>query len=367
MIKKIKVLQVIGSLRIGGAENVAMNFCRYLDKNKYQCDFLVFGDKIDGYEEEAIALGSNVIHIPFPNESYKNYFNNLKRILKDGEYEIVHTHILLNNGLVLKAAHDVNLKKRVSHSHSTNSGRKENFKYKLYESIMKKLIKKYSTHVIACGSDAGNYLFGEKLFKRNGIVINNGINTNKFRYNIDLRKKIRQNLGLENKLVVGHIGRLATVKNHEFLIDVFYEVNKIRPNSTLLIVGDGEQRNVVERKIRTLGIEESVIITGIRSDVSDILQAMDVFVFPSFFEGLPLTIIEAQSSGIQCLVSSKVTSQIKVTDLISFMSLEKPAIEWAEKVLDLATVQRRDRSKELLEKGFDVNSTIQILEKLYEG
>lgn len=364
--KKIKVLQVIGSLRIGGAENVAMNFCRYLDKNKFQCDFLVFGENIGDYEKEAINLGSNVIHIPLPSENYKDYFSNLKKVLRDGKYDIVHSHILLNNGLVLKAAYEANIKKRFTHSHSTDSGQSEGIKYKIYKTFMKKLIRKYATQFIACGEEAGKYLYGGKFFKRKGIVVNNGIDTQRFKYNYESRERIRNEFGLGNKFVIGHIGRLAAVKNHNFLLDVFYEVNKLEPDSILLLVGDGELRNAVESKVRTLGLEGKVIITGTRSDIFDILQGMDVFIFPSLYEGLPLTLIEAQSSGLKCFVSSSVTPQVEVTDLITFVSLEKPAKEWAKKILKDRNYKRCNKSDEITRKGFDVYNTIKELEKLYE-
>lgn len=366
MKKKIKILQVIGSLRIGGAENVAMNICRYLDKKKFQCDFLVFSNTIGDYEPEAIELGSNIIRIPLPNDNYKNYYNNLKKVLREGEYDIVHSHVLLNNGLVMKAAYDVNVKKRISHSHSTDSGRKENLKYKLYEIIMKQLINKYSTLVLACGIDAGNYLYGKKMFVKKGIIINNGIDTKKFRYDPETKGKILREFNIDKKLVVGHVGRLAEVKNHIFLLEVFKLINKDEPDSVLLLVGDGELRKAIEDKIEYLGLKKDVIITGLRSDVSDIMQAMDVFVFPSLYEGLPLTTIEAQSSGLVSLISSNVTAEVKVTDLITFMSLENDAVKWASKVLDLSKYQRRDRSEEIKKKGFDICTTIMELETLYE-
>jgi len=365
MTSKTKILQVIGSLETGGAEKVVMDFGRYLDKSRFQCDYLVFGDNVGDNENEAISLGSNVIRIPKPKDNYIKYFNNLKKVLKDGKYNVVHSHQFLNNGLVLKAAYDVNIKKRISHSHSTSSGRKEDIKYKLYSHCMRKIIRKYATHFISCGLDAGDFLYGEKLFKDKGIVINNGVDSKSYGYNIETRNKLRLQLGIDKKLVMGHVGRLAPVKNHDFLVDIFYEVNKLKPDSVLLIVGEGELRSTIENKIRSLGLKDKVIFTGLRSDVSDILQAMDVFVFPSLYEGLPLTLIEAQASGIQCLVSTNVTTQSKVTDLISFISLEKSKEEWAKKVVENSMYYRTDWSEEINKKGFDVYTTIKELESIY--
>lgn len=366
MKKKIKILQVIGSLHIGGAENIAMNFSRYIDKNRFQCDYLVFSEDRGEYEDEAISLGSKVIHIDSPNKGYANYYKNLKRILNDGKYDVVHTHMLWNNGLTLKAAYDSGIKIRLSHSHSTNSGRKENLTYKIYVYFMKKFIRKYTTILIACGNDAGEYLYGKKLFKEKGIVINNGINIKNYIYSNKKREIVRQNFGLKDALVVGHVGRLTAVKNHDFLLDIFKHLHMLNQNSVLLIVGDGELRPSIENKIKELGLEERVIITGMRSDVADLLQAMDIFVMPSHFEGLPVTLIEAQASGLPSIVSDKVTSKVKVTDLITFMSLEETEEKWGRKILECIRAERDDKLQEMVAKGFDVYATIEQLEHIYE-
>jgi glycosyltransferase involved in cell wall biosynthesis len=363
---KLKVLQVIGSLNIGGAENIAMNFARFLDKDQFQVDFLVFGDVKGAYENEAIQLGCKVIHIDPPSSSYFNYMRNIKRVLMEGEYDVVHTHTLLNNGLTLKAAFDLKIKKRISHSHSTNSGRKESILYKIYSFSMKKLIKKYATDYIACGDDAGEFLYGRELFKKKGKVLKNGIDVSKYAYNSKTRGEVRRSLGIDKELLVGHVGRLTAVKNHDFLIEVFREIQKNNENTKLLIVGDGELRKSLEKKINQLGLTDNVIFTGIRTDIHDLLQAIDVIVFPSLFEGFPVSMVEAQAAGVPCIVSNKVTSQIKVTNLISFMSLEESAKVWAQESLKRAINERTDRSAQMKEKGFDVITTIKTLEKIYE-
>ncbi|WP_230494884.1 glycosyltransferase family 1 protein [Pseudoneobacillus rhizosphaerae] len=366
MEKKFKILQVIGSLHIGGAENIAMNFSRYIDRSRFQCDYLVFTEDIGEYEKEAISLGSKVIHLDPPNKGYVNYYKNLKKILIDGKYDVVHSHTLLNNGLTLKVAYDSNIKKRISHSHSTNIMGKKNFLYKVYAYLMKKLIVKYSTSLIACGTEAGSYLYGEKLFKEKGILVNNGINIKDYVFNKEKRKIMRQKIGIENALVVGHVGRLTAVKNHDFLLDVFFHIHKLNRESILLLVGDGELRATIENKSKELGLEENVIVTGMRTDVPDLLQALDIIVFPSHFEGLPVTLIEAQASGVHSLVSDRVTSKVKATNLITFLPLEEKAEVWAGKLFDCLNNERRDRSQEMIAKGFDVYSTIIQLENIYE-
>ncbi len=366
MKKKIKVLHVIGSLNVGGAENVAMNYARFIDRTKFQCDYLVFGEEEGTYEKEAIRLGSKVIHSNSPRKGYSNFLKNLKMILRNGKYDIVHTHTLLNNGLILKAASSVKITKRVSHSHSTDSGKKETFFYKIYAFLMKRLIRKYATDFLACGKDAGEYLYGEKLFKEKGVVIHNGIDTQKFIFNENKRSIVRKKLFKNHNLVIGHIGRLSEVKNHLFLLDIFNELQKLNRNTSLLIVGDGVLRLTIERKVKELELEDSVFFLGMRSDIEDILQAIDVFVLPSFFEGFPVTLIEAQASGLPCVISSSITPQVKVTELVTFLSLDESAQVWAEKILDCARTERSDKSEEMREKGFDVYKTLRQLENIYE-
>lgn len=366
MKKKIKILHVIGALHIGGAENMAMNFSRYIDRNRFQCDFLVFGKRIGEYESEAINLGAKVIHIDAPSEGYLAYAKNLKAILEDGNYDVIHSHTLLNNGLTLKIAYNAKIKKRISHSHSTNSGKIETLRYKIYSFIMKQIIKVYATEYLACGLDAGEYLYGKNVFKAKGIVINNGIDLEAYLYNEKKRAKIREEFGINNYMVIGHVGRFAEVKNHMFLLDVFKQINNINKDTILLLVGDGELRKDIESKIRTLNLEDNVLLIGNRNDVSDIMQAMDVFVFPSLYEGLPVVLIEAQASGLSCLVSSNITKELDMTNIISYISLEQSPNKWAEKVLDILKNNIRCTNfHKIKNAGYDIYDAIKRLENVY--
>lgn len=366
MHKKIKILHVIGSLKIGGAENVAMNFVRYLDQQKYQCDYLVFSEEIGEYEEEAIKFGANIIRIPAPNKGYKNYIKNLKAILKVNQYDIVHSHTLFNNGITLKVAYDANIKKRISHSHSTDSGVKETLKYKIYKNIMKNMIKKYATHMIACGLEAGKYLYGDEEFKKNGIVINNGIDAKKYCYSEIKRNRARKELGIKEELLIGHVGRFTETKNHSFLLDIFNEVYKDNNNSKLLLIGDGELRTEIEAKIKKLDLQDKVVLTGIRNDVAYLQQAIDVIVFPSLYEGLPVSIVEAQAAGIPCIVSDNVTTEVKITDCVNFMSLQKSSKEWANKILEFRNIEKKNTVEELILAKYEINSIIEEVAKIYE-
>lgn len=365
MKKKIKILHVIGSLKIGGAEKMAVNFYKYLDRDKFQCDYLVFNDDIGDYEKEVIELGGRIIHIPLPEKNYILYFKNLKRVIKEGKYDVVHSHTLLNNGLTLMIASKMNVKKRISHSHSTQTGVNENILYKFYSYIMRRLINKYATDIIACGKDAGIYLYGKQMFFKKGIIINNGIDVDNYKFDNLKSYNIRKKMGLKNELVIGHVGRMVPVKNHNFLIDIFSEICKINSESVLLIIGDGELRNNIEKKVKRLNLSKNVIFMGNRSDVADLLQIVDVFVFPSLYEGLPVSMIEAQAAGIPCVVSTGVTKEVKVTKNVKFISLNESSNLWANEIINYSK-NKIDTRKELIERGFDIKTTIKVLEEIYE-
>lgn len=364
-IVKIKVLYVIGSLNIGGSENVVMNYCRYIDKKKFQIDFLIFDQEIGGFELEARNLGSTILRIPHPKKGYVQYYKNLKKIFKEQNYDVVHSHTLFNNGIVMKAAADCNIKVRISHSHSTQSGKKESIIFKIYKKVMVKAISKFSTHFFSCGEMAGEYLFGEKLFSKSGTIINNGIYTPKYLYNVKSREYLRDEMNLGGNLVIGHVGRLAKVKNHDFLIDVFKEIHNLNSQVKLLIIGDGDLKKELVKKVKDLELVDSVIFIGPTNEVNELLQVIDVFVFPSLYEGLPLSLIEAQAAGLKCIVSTNVTSEIKITDLVEFVPLELGPQEWAEIILKNSVYKRESKIKEIKNNEYDIVDVIKSLEYVY--
>lgn len=364
--KKIRILHVIGTLHIGGAEAVAMNYFRFIDRKKFTCDYLVYGDEVGEYEEEVYKLGGNVIRIPMPNKGYKEFYKNCVKVFEEGKYDIIHAHTLLNNGIVVKAAKKANIKVRISHSHNTKNRPKETFISLAYAKFMKILIKKYSTNFLACAKDSGIFLFGKKHFDKYGIVINNGINTSNFIFKEDLRNQIRKELDIENKIVIGNIGRFVEQKNQVRLLEIFREILNKEEKSVLLIVGDGELRDVLKKKAIDLGINHAVRFLGTRSDVSNILQGMDVFLFPSIFEGLGIALIEAQASGLMCYASDVIPREAKVSNLIEFISLDKDNFHWSERVLSkLNSYKRKNMESIICDSGYDIKHEVKRLEKVY--
>lgn len=365
--EKIKVLQVTGSLRVGGAETVALNFYRYIDKERFEFDYLVYGDSVEPYEAEVEHLGGKVIHIDSPNEGYAKFLNGLRKVIrKYGPYDIIHAHTLLNIGLVLFVGYIENVPMRVAHAHSDRKNVKLKLHKKLYKICMKHFIQKYATHYVACSYEAGTFLYGRSLFEEKGIIIKNGIDVSQYCYNPIKRDVIKREFGIKDKFVIGHVGRFSKVKNHSFLLKVFQEIHKRNSNTVLLLVGDGELRLQIEHEIEELGLNNNVVLTGTRSDVPDLMQAMDVFVFPSYYEGLPVTLVEAQASGLPCVISSNITDEICITDLVCKVSLDSGILSWTEIVLRYVEgYKKKNTLNEVKKSGFDITESIETLKNTY--
>lgn len=367
-----KVLIVTGPLNIGGFDVVATSLQMHLDRERFECTYYLVGDEIGPLEPMVLASGAKIIHRPTEVKGYfKNYLY-LKKIIRDGQYDIVHSHLMFFSGIVMLAARSEGVPVRVPHGHMTdpcmeNRSFIQRMMFGVYRIIMTMLLDSCGTDLVACGPEAGYYLYGKRTFKKRGIILNNGIDLSKYNFDADMREQKRRELGIENNLVVGHVGRLNYIKNHKFLLDVFAELKKINDNAVLLIVGEGEEKDAIEGKARRLGVEDSVILTGVRNDVYDLLQAMDVFVFPSLKEGLPVTLIEAQATKLPCLISDTVSKYARQNSNVEYISLSAQAAEWALKAQELASIDRESISCEKLIKNYDINETAKQLEKIYEG
>ncbi|WP_343290736.1 glycosyltransferase family 1 protein [Turicibacter bilis] len=329
--KKIRVLQVVGSLRVGGLETVGMNLYRYIDREKYSFDYLVYGDEIEFYEEEVVRLGGRVIHIPKPANNYFKFFLNICSVIKkEGPYDIIHSHTLFNSGINILAARLMNVPKRIVHSHDNLSHMKCKTSKRIYNKVMRKILKKNATHFLACSKDAGNYLLGEDFFSLKGKVLLNGIDIDKFEFSFQERERIREEFNISDKIVIGNVGRLEDQKNHKFLIETFHSLCEQENDYILLLVGEGKNKEYLEKMIIKLGLSDKVILTGKRTDINSLMCAMDIFVFPSIHEGLGIVLIEAQANGLPCIVPAKVVPmEAKITS--NFKFIEKfDTSQWIE-------------------------------------
>lgn len=363
--KPIRVASVIGRYIGGGVEAVTINYYRNIDKNKVQLDFICDEDSTNIPYEEIERMGGKVIIIPSYSKPFK-YHKALKRVLKEGNYKIIHSNINTLSVFSLFAAKCAGVPVRIAHSHSTTN--KKEKKKNLMKQVLRPFSKVFATDYMCCSELAGRWLFGDKEYdKGNVYLLNNAIDLDKFKYNESLRKKKRKELGIkDDTLVIGHIGRFVAQKNHDFLIDIFNEIHKKNNNSILLLAGQGPLMEDIKNKVKELNLEDSVKFLGQRNDANELYQAFDVFLLPSLYEGLPVVGVEAQAAGLLCYLSDDMTKETKVLDITKFMSLNNTPEEWANNILDdVKKYKRIDTSKEMTAKNFNIKEEAKKLEEYY--
>lgn len=357
-------LLITASLRIGGAEKVARDIGINARRLGYEVDYLVFGDKVCGYERELENVGCRMIHIPAPAENYSRYLNTLKRLMRENHYAVVHAHTMFNIGWAMLAARQCGVPIRIAHAHSAlNNG--QSIKKTIYEQLMRTLILKNATDLVACGDAAGVRLFGKTAYEKRGKCILNGIDVDRFAFSEEARNRIRSELKLQNAFVIGHVGHLASVKNQAFLIRLLPQIIEKKPNAKLLLLGEGEDRDKLEKLIRDMKLDNRVIMTGNVRNVPDYLSAMDVFAFPSLFEGMPLSIVEVQANGLSCVLSTGVPRDVFLTDLIHPLSLEKPD-EWVDTLCSAKRGEVLHYAYEMRRLGLDTEAIMRKYTEIYE-
>lgn len=358
---RIRVLQVTGGLGQGGLETVAMNIVRYMSSEKYSFDFLAFDNNRNYYESEAAEYGCRIIRIKKEKSIFAYYRQLIDVIRQNGPYDVVISHTFMNSGIVLKAAKKCHVKTCVAYAHSSDRGTKNVVKLLTYK-LLRGWINRYSDLKIACSKKAGEYVYGiGKQFH----VIGNGIDTEAYRFNQETRDKVRSILGIQDELVIGSVGRLSPEKNQVFLVYVLKELRELGANAVLLLVGEGSAREIIEQTVRDNGLQDYVILTGARSDVPDLLCAMDVFLFPSFHEGLGICAIEAQASGLRTICADTIPAEVGITDLASYKSLNDGPISWAEEIYNNQQNSEREKYfKEVSDKGYSISECINKLEIL---
>lgn len=359
--KILRVLHVVTYMGRGGLETMIMNYYRNIDRNRVQFDFLVHRDFEADYDKEIIQLGGRIYRLPPLNPLSKDYLSKLDAFFKEHkEYRIVHSHLDCMSAIPLKYAKINGISVRIAHAHSSNQTKDLKYPLKLF---YKTKISKYANYLFACSNEAGRWMFGKNA---DFTVLNNAIDTEKYLFNKNTAQKVRKELNIKNdSLVIGHVGRFENPKNHSFIIDIFAETLKKNSNSVLLLVGEGSLRKTIEEKVNSLSIKNDVIFAGLRTDVNELLQAMDVFLFPSLYEGFGIVALEAQASGLPCLISDKVPIECKKTDLVYQMNLSDSSDKWAEKVIELSKIKRNNTYEEIKESGFDIKSNAEKLEKFY--
>ena len=356
----IRVLQCVNNMHRAGLETMLMNYYRNIDRTRVQFDFLTHRPFRSDYDDEIEALGGKIYYAPrLVPQNYPAYFSYMKDFFAEHpEYKIVHSHIDSMSYLPLRAAKRAGVPVRIAHSHST--GIDLDFKYPLKQ-YFRYSLNKVTTHPFACGEEAGKFLFRGREF----VKIPNAVDAAQFYYDEAVRCRKREELGLADRLVVGHVGRMSYPKNHTFLLNVFAELWKRRPDASLILVGTGEKEAELKKKASELGIATDVHFLGSRSDVHELYQAMDIFVLPSHFEGIPLVGIEAQFAGLPCLFSEGVPREVCFRESCHFRKLSDPVSAWVEDILMLTAEMNRSTGVECAD--YDIKTAAGDLQKRYEA
>jgi glycosyltransferase involved in cell wall biosynthesis len=365
----VYVLHITGALEAGGVETMLYNYYKYMNREKVKFDFVVFGAEEGPYEKKFKELGANVYHIaPLNKKNIIKHLSQLKDIIEfKRKYQVVHVHRNMISYIYLILARLLNIPVRIVHGHSVDNviGKTRIIKNFFY----RKLNRFFATNYFACSLSVAKYMFGEKLINKGDVVlINNAIDLSEFKYNQITKEEIRNNYNLIDKYVIGNVARFSELKNHNFLIEVFYEVNKIDENCVLLLIGEGELEDSIKEKVNQLELDSKVLFLGARFDIPRLLHAIDLFVLPSKLEGLGIVLIEAQAVGIKCLVSDNVPKEVNITHNIEYLSLNMDSKYWADTIINIQNKRELhgfETEKLLANAGFDISLESRKLEDFY--
>lgn len=363
-----RLLCILSGMNAGGAETFLMKLYRQLDKTKYQIDFCINEPDKCFYEDEILAMGGRIYRIPSKSQNWKNFAEQLSKVVHSHKYEYVLRITSNAMGFVdLKIAKQAGAK--ICAARSSNSRDSSGWKSWLAHRLGWLLYGKYVDVKFAPSDLAAKYTFGQKTYKDGKVtILHNAVDLSMFCYDVVGRTAVRKEFGItDDTLLVGHVGRFMTQKNHTFLLQVFAEMVKRKENIRLLLVGKGEMEQELRAQAEALKIVDKVIFAGVRSDIPQALSAMDVFVFPSLYEGMPNTVIEAQATGLPCVIADTVTREADITGLVRYLSLTEPLEIWAEKALQAVNKQRMDTRQAFIDNKYDIESTVENFVKLVFG
>ena len=350
-----RLLCIVSAMNTGGAETFLMKMYRSLDREKYQMDFCVNSDE-NFYEQEILKLGGKIYKIPAKSQNVRRWHHELKQVVRENGYQYVirvceHSLAVLD----LLVAREGGAKQLIMRSSNTGSGGKIST---AVHRCFRFLPRTVPTVKLAPSTEAAEYTFGKGCVERGEVfLLHNAIDTNVYCFDEVARERLRKEMGLEDKFVVGHVGRFNQQKNHAFLVDVFQELHHRNPQARLVLVGRGELEEAVRQKVCALGLEEYVTFTGVRQDIPQLLSAFDVFLFPSLYEGMPNTVIEAQATGLPCIISDTITREADITGLVSYLQLGNEK-QWVNSLLcrtPLGSSERRDATAKIREAGYDIH------------
>lgn len=357
-----RVLEILTYINGGGAAMVVYNYLSHMNREGLQVDILALEQPFKPFLEDKFkALGVDVYYLP---KKVSKRIGAFCKLIRSNKYDVVHSHCEFMSEIYLGIALFHGVKTRVIHSHM--AGGHYSFVKNLYAPIGRSIAKKVATHYFGCGIDACKSMWGEKTFSQGKCyVLNNAIDIEKFRFNSDVRKDVRKEMGWENHFVVVNVGRFVEQKNHQFLIDVFHSLTEQRKDSLLVLIGEGPLKDNIEQKVKRLKIEEKVIFLGLRDDVARLMNGADVFLLPSLFEGLPIVSVEAQTNGLPIVMSEGVTRESGITDIASFVSFDSPMKVWVNALLKEHSDKRNNYASKVQMKNFDLTLEAAKLRNFY--
>ncbi|MBQ9860452.1 MAG: glycosyltransferase family 1 protein [Clostridia bacterium] len=373
----IRILNVVGRMDRGGIETLIMNVYRQIDRSKVQFDFLAhYGKENADYNEEIRALGGRIYEMPVIKSTTKTYYGRfftycraLKKFFKEHpEYHVIHGHMTNTAAIYMPIAKKYGkVTHTIAHSHLTETQKTVSWLTALGTNLLLKPIRKQATDYFACSEMAALWLFKQEDLDAGRVhVISNGVHTEKFDFSPERRRIVRQKLGIEENIVLGHVGRFFPQKNHTQLLDIFHHYHTMHPNAVLLLVGEGELKEEMQQKAERLGLGDSVRFLGLRTDVEDLMQGMDLFLMPSLYEGLPVVGIEAQAAGLPMVVSTEITEELNITGQVRFVGLEESPEAWTKAIDEALTgCERTSTAETLKQAGYDIQTTAAFLQDFY--
>ena len=364
--EKIKILMVLGNTKMGGTQVFILNLLKNIDRSRYQVDIAVNNEVENGIGDDFRSLECNIYFWPyFKVYNYFRFINFWKSFFREHSYDIVHAHSTNSASIYLKIAKEAGCR-TIAHSHS--AGYRGNQGQQLIKRFYAKKVGQVADYWFACSDKAAVRLYG-KDYKTypNYYAIPNAINAEKYFYNSETAQKIRKAIGVDSHaLLCGHVGTFSVPKNHTFLIDIFSEVLKVKPEARLVCCGTGDLMPIVKEKAKAMGILDKIIFSGVVKNCNEYLMAMDVFVFPSLFEGFPVSVIEAEATGTPVVMSDVITKEVDITPIIRRMSLNDSPTEWARTICDLVANERGKYNKVIVNSKYNMRTSISQISSLYE-
>ena len=349
----MKIAHIVGKLKAGGVESVVFSYLRAMDRKGLEIDVLYDSDSTVEPPKDLSDFGIGFIKIP-PYQSLAEYSKEIKRLCREKHYDIVHSHLNSLSVFPLRAAKRGGVRRRIAHNHTTSS--KADGMRDTVKRALRPFTKHYATNFAACSENSARWMFGDKAFYDGKVkIFNNAINIERFKFDSEAREDIRRSFSLGDSFVLLHVGRFVTTKNHPFIINIFEELLMIKPDSKLLLVGDGDSYDEIKNLVSTRGLSDSVKFCGVVSDIESYYSAADAFILPSFYEGLPVVAVEAEASGLPCIFSDNVTKECAVTPHVKFLPLSDGAAAWAKEVSEIGSCAREADNALMRDSKFNIN------------